>query len=177
MVEIGKISTGVKKAANGALLGLVGAFIFLFGIVSCGCPKHCTGGGSENTTVVIRDSIITQIDTVTVQLPPEIIKEYVPIGDTLQMETSTAKAWAAVDNDNHLLVGGIENKPTIDVPVEQHQEYHQRDSIVYIKEPYPVEVIKYKTPSWCWWLLGGNILLLVIAGLWIYFKLKIRRRA
>lgn len=29
-----------------------------------------------------------------------------------------------------------------------------------IQVPYPVEVVKYKTPRWCWWTLGGIILLL-----------------
>lgn len=30
-----------------------------------------------------------------------------------------------------------------------------------IQVPYPVEVVKYKTPQWCWWALGGVILLIV----------------
>lgn len=30
-----------------------------------------------------------------------------------------------------------------------------------IQVPYPVEVVKYKTPQWCWWTLGGIALLLV----------------
>lgn len=30
-----------------------------------------------------------------------------------------------------------------------------------IQVPYPVEVVKYKTPQWCWWALGGIVLLLV----------------
>jgi hypothetical protein len=30
-----------------------------------------------------------------------------------------------------------------------------------IQVPYPVEVVKYKTPQWCWWTLGGIFLLLV----------------
>ena len=30
-----------------------------------------------------------------------------------------------------------------------------------IQVPYPVEVVKYKTPRWCWWTLGGTLLLLV----------------
>jgi hypothetical protein len=29
-----------------------------------------------------------------------------------------------------------------------------------IQVPYPVEVVKYKTPRWCWWALGGIVLLL-----------------
>lgn len=30
-----------------------------------------------------------------------------------------------------------------------------------IQVPYPVEVVKYKTPQWCWWALGVVILLIV----------------
>jgi len=30
-----------------------------------------------------------------------------------------------------------------------------------IQVPYPVEVVKYKTPRWCWCALGGIVLLLV----------------
>ena len=30
-----------------------------------------------------------------------------------------------------------------------------------IQVPYPVEVVEYKTPQWCWWALGGFVLLLV----------------
>lgn len=30
-----------------------------------------------------------------------------------------------------------------------------------IQVPYPVEVVEYKTPQWCWWALGGIVLLLV----------------
>lgn len=30
-----------------------------------------------------------------------------------------------------------------------------------IQVPYPVEVVKYKTPRWCWWVLGVIVLLLV----------------
>ena len=30
-----------------------------------------------------------------------------------------------------------------------------------IQVPYPVEEVEYKTPQWCWWALGGVILLLV----------------
>ena len=30
-----------------------------------------------------------------------------------------------------------------------------------IQVPYPVEVVKYNTPRWCWWALGVIVLLLV----------------
>ena len=41
-----------------------------------------------------------------------------------------------------------------------------------IQVPYPVEVVKYKTPQWCWWTLGGIVLLLVPYIVKLITKLK-----
>ena len=41
-----------------------------------------------------------------------------------------------------------------------------------IQVPYPVEVVKYKTPRWCWWTLGGTLLLLVPYIMKLITKLK-----
>lgn len=41
-----------------------------------------------------------------------------------------------------------------------------------IQVPYPVEVVKYKTPQWCWWTLGGIVLLLVPYIVKLATKLK-----
>lgn len=41
-----------------------------------------------------------------------------------------------------------------------------------IQVPYPVEVVKYKTPQWCWWTLGGIVLLLVPYIMKLITKLK-----
>lgn len=41
-----------------------------------------------------------------------------------------------------------------------------------IQVPYPVEVVKYKTPRWCCWALGGIVLLLVPYIMKLITKLK-----
>lgn len=41
-----------------------------------------------------------------------------------------------------------------------------------VQIPYPVEVVKYKTPTWCWWALGGVFLLLVPYIIKLINKLK-----
>lgn len=41
-----------------------------------------------------------------------------------------------------------------------------------IQVPCPVEVVKYKTPQWCWWTLGGVVLLLVPYIVKLINKLK-----
>lgn len=46
------------------------------------------------------------------------------------------------------------------------------EKIDSIQVPYPVEVVKYKTPQWCWWALGGVSLLLVPYIVKLINKLK-----
>ena len=47
------------------------------------------------------------------------------------------------------------------------------DKVVNI--PYEVEIVKRVVPKWCWWLLGGNVLILVLCGIWIFLSGKIIR--
>lgn len=57
-------------------------------------------------------------------------------------------------------------------------KYKDKTDTVYIAKtdsvqvPYPVEVVKYKTPTWCWWALGGVSLLLVPYIVKLINKLK-----
>ena len=44
---------------------------------------------------------------------------------------------------------------------------NNRDTIVktdirYIREPYEVEVVRYKVPPWAWWLLGIVLLYILL---------------
>ena len=41
-----------------------------------------------------------------------------------------------------------------------------------VQVPYPVEVVEYKTPQWCWWTIGGIALLLVPYIVKLINKLK-----
>ncbi len=57
-------------------------------------------------------------------------------------------------------------------------KYKDRIDTVYVAKtdsvqvPYPVEVVEYKTPQWCWWTLGGIALLLVPYIVKLINKLK-----
>lgn len=57
-------------------------------------------------------------------------------------------------------------------------KYKDRIDTVYVAKtdsvqvPYPVEVVEYKTPQWCWWTLGGVALLLVPYIVKLINKLK-----
>lgn len=57
-------------------------------------------------------------------------------------------------------------------------KYMDKTDTVYIAKtdsiqvPYPVEVVEYKTPTWCWWTLGGIALLIVPYIVKLINKLK-----
>lgn len=126
------------------------------------------------TEVVYRDSIVTKIDSVEVPLPVEVVREVAAPTDTLEMETSLAKAKAWVDTASNTLRGEIKNKPkSLPVPVEHKEEFHRRDSIQKVEVPVPYEVIKYKVPKWCWWILGIAALLLAMEVLKIFMEKKL----
>lgn len=94
--------------------------------------------------------------------------------DTLNLETSYAKAQAYMDTTFRALKGYIENKS--DVPVKTQIKWKERiiykDSI--ITKEVPVEVIKEVTkyPKTYWWFLGISIAALIYIILKVYLKFK-----
>jgi len=124
---------------------MLGTMIPCIFLVACS-PKIIYLPGE--TEVVYRDSIITKIDTLSVEIPKERIVEVVPILDTLTLDSSVSTARAWVDTSAKMLKGEMKTKGTINVPVPSTEQYHQRDSIV--REPYPVEVEKVVKvyPKW-----------------------------
>lgn len=128
----------------------------------------------EKTIIEYRDSVVIHTDTVKVNVPYEVIKEVVPQMDTLEMETSIAKSVSYLDTNTLTLKGRLENKP-----VALEKEIFYKDKLVYrdtikIKEvPVEIEVEKKVTPTWCWYSLGFNIIILLIIALIIFIKLKI----
>lgn len=174
---VGKISLKVRKWLKSATAALILAISALFLFGGCGCPKHCTGGASENTNVILRDSIIveTRIDTLEVQLPPIYVKDYTDLGDTLHLSTGTAEASVWVNQEKGLLEGEIHNtnQPIpVAVPSTNEGHFHQRDSIQIKEVPVPVEVEKKVVPTWSWWSLIFNIL--GVCGLVVFIVLKIK---
>lgn len=146
--------------------------IFVLILVSACSPKIIYL--PSETEVVYRDSIITQIDSVEVPLPVEVVKEVAFDYAPLHMETSLAEADVVADTTNRVLVGKIKNKPKAKIPVETKIEYHARDSVV--REPYPVEV-KVPEKYVPWWVktlawIGGIASLAALA--WIIGKLIIK---
>ncbi len=149
----------------------------LFILGSCS-PKVVYLPSENNTTVEKKDSIIYKTDTLKIDVPVEIYRDVVPSVDTLRLETSVAEAVCYLDTSTVALKGVLKNKKTAlsQVQVVYKEKITYRDSIQYVREPYPVEVIKEKkyVPGIYKWALGCCIILLVVVlgytALKIYLK-------
>lgn len=141
-------------------------FILLL-FVSCSTIKYVPVKGVDiyHTEYITKDSIV--------YTPVEVIKEVVPELDTLYMETSVAKAKAYLDTNLNTLKGEMKNKKEI----IYRDKIVYRDSIVIQKQEVPVEVEveKKAVPSWCWWMLGINILVIIGFAIRLYFKFKLKK--
>ena len=159
---------GLRRWQSGAIM------LLLLLAVGCSTVKYVPVKGET----IIRDSIIyiERVDTVKVQLPPVKVKDYTALGDTLKLSDGYSNAWAAVDAEREMLVGGIEtdSKASIDVPVKEKEKIVYRDSVRTVEVPIPVEVPKEVKVIPKFWRITGVfglislVLLLTFTGLKIY---------
>lgn len=141
--------------------------LLLLFAISCK-PIHEVVTHHEYITHTI-DSVIYHDSTVVV--PHETYTNITWNYDTLNLETSLAKATCWVDSI--WLRGNISNKQQV---IYKYIEVEKvRDSIVYEKvpEPYPVEVVKAKNAAWWVWLWAILSTLSVIGLLYWTFRGKI----
>lgn len=117
----------------------------------------------------ITDSVVTRDSTVLI--PIEHVVDVVNKLDTLNLETSLAKATAYLDTTNMLLKGEIHNKQGIQFQIIEVEKWHTKDSIVEKPTPYP-EYIEVKNPvnsKLVWWCIIASLCLLV-SLCWIFRK-------
>ena len=144
---------------------------------SCGVCKHNIPPVENNTVIHVVDSIVWHDSTIYHIVPKEIYKDYTALLDTMRLSTSYSEFAAYIDTTANLLKGFAKN--TVDkIPVKTKwkERVVYKDSISYIKEPYPVEVVKEitKYPQSYWWFMGFTILVFVYFGIRIYLKLKFK---
>lgn len=148
---------------------LYGAFLLL---VSCATPKLVE---KEVEKVVYRDSVITRIDTVEVTLPPQKVKDYSDLKDTLVLSTDYAVSRSWVNQSKGTLEGTLETTPKpVEVQVPVQDEIHYRDSLIFVEKPYPVEVekrVRFIPKFWRFFGILG-IVLSILSILSLYLKLK-----
>lgn len=141
-------------------------------VVSCSLFKEVPVKDQIN----IRDSIaIHQVDSV-VYIPKEVIKDIVPVYDTLKMETSMAEAEAYVDTTTHTLKGSLKNKQGTTTKIKYVDRVQYRDSIQIKEVPIPVEVKKeVKIHPWyeriLWVMSAIGLIFIVLLSLKIYRKI------
>ena len=138
--------------------------------------------------ILLITSLLLASCTVTRYVPVETIKEvsvtelvrdtviiYKPSKDSVSIQTrdtvshlETSLAVSEASISDGLLRHSIKNKDSLKVKIEYKDRIVER----IIKKEVPVEVIRevYKTPKWCWYLLGFNVILLL--GLIIKLVIK-----
>ena len=165
----GKSLCGAKKWQRMASFGAV---LFLIVLGGCGTLKKVEIEHRIETHYV--DSTIYHLDTVKVEVPREVYRDYTALLDTLHMETSVASSWAAVDTTNMVLRGEIRNKPIqLEKEILWKEKIVYRDSVEYREVPVPVEVEKKVTPRWAWFTLGVSVRSILSIILLILKKLKL----
>ena len=152
---------------------LILTLIFLL-ISACGTVRP-TPSENTHTTVVVRDSIRWHDSTLYVQVPVESYVDVVPVYDTLKLESTLAKSISYVDTTTHTLKGRLEQVGNVETVVKWKERVvtEYRDSVSIKEIPVEVEVIKTKVPSWCWWLLVFNVLVLLVFAVRMYLKFKV----
>ena len=141
--------------------------LFILLLTSCSTIKYVPVKETEYVTVTE-----TLVDTVIKWAPPieKIVNETKDTTSTV--ETSLAKSTATVSNGT--LHHTIENKKD---SIKTKIVY--KDKIItkteYKEVPVEVEVEKKVVPSWCWWLLGINILVMIYFIVRLYFRFRLKQ--
>lgn len=150
------------------ILAIIIALLSLLANTSCTKTIYL-----EKEKVVEVKEYVTQTDTVFVpKIEREEVAKVVEIADTSRLETTHAMSEAFVAEGQ--LHHSLWNKPETFKFDIQIPTLH-KDSIIRIREPYPVEVIKeVKTiPALyqvCFWLIIGEVIFLIVA-----IALKVKR--
>ena len=135
-------------------------------LTSCSTIKYVPVKETEYVTVTE-----TLVDTVIKWVPPIEKVDKETKDTTSTVETSLAKSTATVSNGT--LHHTIENKKD-----SIRTKIVYKDKIIkqteYKEVPVEVEIEKKVVPSWCWWLLGINILVAIVFAIRLYFRFRLK---
>ena len=150
------------------IAAFLAALFILLGIGGCSSVKYLPMQTEER--VEVRDSLICIRDTVTVEIPKEIVKEIVPTDTISILKTSVAISEARVEGGH--LHHTLEQSGTVKTRIDTFYTTKIVEKAVYKDRPVEVEVpVKY-VPSFykfcLWWFIGSVLLI----ALWIVMKLK-----
>lgn len=145
-------------------------FLLLFIPLFMGCAAVKEIPVTDYEKIVYRDSTVYVRDTVTIEVPKEIIKEIVPQDTVSQIATSLAFSEAKIEKGllHHTLEQKGEIKTVYDtiVTVQYVDRIVERDKII------EVEVEKKYIPEWCWWCLIYAIILTLLVAFYAYLRFR-----
>lgn len=161
-----------KLAVNivGGLLIMLMLIMAFVSLVSCSTVKYVPVG--TETVVEYRDTTIFVKDTITIEVPKEVVKEVVPALDTSIVSTSLAESIAYLDTTKRSIYHKIEQKGTIPILYDTLVTIKYVDR--YINKEVPIEVVKEvkHIPNWCWYSLIFNVVIVLFIAFRIYLKTK-----
>lgn len=150
------------------IAALLAALFILLGIGGCSSLKYVPIQTEEKT--IVKDSLIYIRDTVTVEIPKEIVKEIVPSDTISILKTSVATSEARLEQGH--LHHTLEQSGTVKTKIDTFYTTKIVEKAVYKDRPVEVEVpVKYVPAfyKFClWWFIGSVILM----ALWIVMKIK-----
>jgi hypothetical protein len=150
-----------------------GFMVLIFvGVLFAGCSQKMAPTRSSFTQIATKDSVIIKetvsYRTDTLHLPGDTLEIGVAIpcpdaklDTTIKNGRSTlnAKLLNGLLNVNCFtdsllhIVDSLENR--------LRETFHDRSATSTTVKEVPVEVIKYRVPRWCWWLLAANVLMVL----------------
>lgn len=147
---------------------LVMVVVICMSFVGCGSIKEIPITNTEK--IVYRDSTIYINDTVTIEVPKEVIKEIVPEDTTSILRTSVALSEAKIEKG--MLYHRLEQKGVVKAQIDTVVTIQYVDRIIEKEVPIEVEVIKYKRDTIYWLSLMFNLAVILFFVFKIYLKFK-----
>lgn len=135
-------------------------------MVGCSTVKYVPVKGE--TIIEYRDTTVYVKDTVTVEVPREVVKEIVPKDTVSVLKTSVALSEAKIEKG--MLHHKLEQKGTVKTKIDTVIKVQYVNQYIDKEIPVEVQVEKKYIPQWCW----ISLILNVIIGVWFaakfYFK-------
>lgn len=136
------------------------AFIIAVAILtnSCGTVKEVPVQTVEK--IIQKDSLIYINDTVTIEIPKEVVKEVLPALDTSYLKTSVAESVAYLDTTKRQIHHTLAQKGQLQAKLDTIIVVEHVDRIVEKEVPITVEIetVKYKRDALFWVLVGWALI-------------------
>lgn len=148
---------------------LIILFLSLLAFTSCITKKACDQKFPPQ--IITKDSIVIKDTTIYVDVPVIIPGDSIVLVDTLpcpinyEKEVVEDSKKISVKIKDGVMIAKCSTDSLLKVIQDLEVKIQNKEKYSSTVEVVPVEVVKYKTPMWCWWLLSIFIL-------WILIKFK-----